>query len=176
MVAAGDGAAGAGVLAAASDAPGAGLVRPPRLDRHRPDRLDPHPDQRDPDPARPVAPPRPRRVGGRLDRLDLWILIVLVVAAMCLRTFRLAEPARMHFDEVYHARTAAEFLQDWRYGLSHYIYEWTHPHLAKYAMAGGIVLFAGHDTSATQRARYARQGCGDRAPPARPALGDGSGR
>jgi predicted membrane-bound dolichyl-phosphate-mannose-protein mannosyltransferase len=68
---------------------------------------------------------------------------------MCLRTFRLAEPARMHFDEVYHARTAAEFLQDWRYGLSHYIYEWTHPHLAKYAMAGGIVLFAGHDTSAT---------------------------
>ena len=55
----------------------------------------------------------------------------------------------MHFDEVYHARTAAEFLQDWRYGISHYIYEWTHPHLAKYAMAGGIVLFAGHDTAAT---------------------------
>ena len=55
----------------------------------------------------------------------------------------------MHFDEVYHARTAAEFLQDWRYGISHYIYEWTHPHLAKYAMAGGIVLFAGHDTQAT---------------------------
>ena len=42
----------------------------------------------------------------------------------------------MHFDEVYHARTATEFLQDWRYGLSHDIYEWTHPHLAKYAMAG----------------------------------------
>ena len=60
-----------------------------------------------------------------------------------------AEPARMHFDEVYHARTAAEFLQDWRYGISHYIYEWTHPHLAKYAMAVGIVLFAGHDTQAT---------------------------
>ena len=86
---------------------------------------------------------------GHLDQLDLWILIVLFVSAMCLRTFRLAEPARMHFDEVYHARTAAEFLQDWRYGLSHYIYEWTHPHLAKYAMAGGIVLFAGHDTAAT---------------------------
>ncbi len=86
---------------------------------------------------------------GRLDRLDLWILIVLVVAAMGLRTYRLAEPARMHFDEVYHARTAAEFLQDWRYGITHNIYEWTHPHLAKYAMAGGIVAFAGHDVDST---------------------------
>ena len=35
---------------------------------------------------------------------------------MTLRTFRLAEPYQMHFDEVYHARTATEFLQDWRYG------------------------------------------------------------
>ena len=55
----------------------------------------------------------------------------------------------MHFDEVYHARTAAEFLQDWRYGISHSIYEWTHPHLAKYLMAGGIVLFAGQDVQAS---------------------------
>ena len=73
---------------------------------------------------------------------------MLVVASLCLRTYRLAEPARMHFDEVYHARTATEFLQDWRYGISHNIYEWTHPHLAKYAMAGGIVAFAGHDVAA----------------------------
>ena len=55
----------------------------------------------------------------------------------------------MHFDEVYHARTATEFLQDWRYGLSHDIYEWTHPHLAKYAMAAGIVLWGQDDVSAT---------------------------
>ena len=47
----------------------------------------------------------------------------------------------MHFDEVYHARTATEFLQYWRYGEPHEIYEFTHPHLAKYAMAAGIVLF-----------------------------------
>ncbi|MEO5966038.1 MAG: phospholipid carrier-dependent glycosyltransferase, partial [Candidatus Limnocylindrales bacterium] len=101
----------------------------------------------------PIRPDRSRLLvgerGGRLDRLDLWILIVLVVAGMGLRMFRLAEPARMHFDEVYHARTAAEFLQDWRYGISHGIYEWTHPHLAKYAMAAGIVAFAGHDVAAT---------------------------
>ncbi len=101
----------------------------------------------------PLRPDRSRALHGegrgRLDRLDLWIVLVLVVASLFLRTFRLAEPARMHFDEVYHARTAAEFLQDWRYDLDHNIYEWTHPHLAKYAMALGIVAFAGHDVEAT---------------------------
>ncbi|HSW41957.1 MAG TPA: hypothetical protein VLM76_05575, partial [Patescibacteria group bacterium] len=81
-----------------------------------------------------------REGGGRLDRLDLWFLVVLVIAVLCLRTFRLGEPIRMHFDEVYHARTAIEFLQHWRYGEPHTIYEWTHPHLAKYAMAAGIDL------------------------------------
>ena len=44
----------------------------------------------------------------------------------------------MYFDEVYHARTATEFLQHWEYGEPHAIYEYTHPHLAKYAMAWGI--------------------------------------
>ena len=101
----------------------------------------------------PIRPDRSKKLaheaGGRLDRLDIWILVVLVVASLGLRTFRLAEPARMHFDEVYHARTATEFLQAWRYGLSHNIYEWTHPHLAKYAMAAGIVAFAGHDVAAS---------------------------
>jgi hypothetical protein len=93
--------------------------------------------------ARPVRADRTRALhgegGGSVDRLDIWMVIVLVVAAMGLRTFRLAEPYGMHFDEVYHARTATEFLQFWRYGLPHDIYEYTHPHLAKYAMAGGIV-------------------------------------
>ena len=100
----------------------------------------------------PIRPDRSgdlaREGGGRLDRLDIWILVVLVIASLGLRTYRLDEPARMHFDEVYHARTSTEFLQAWRYGISHNIYEWTHPHLAKYAMAAGIVTFAGHDTSA----------------------------
>ena len=62
-----------------------------------------------------------------------------MIASLFLRMWRLAEPASMHFDEVYHARTGIEFLQDWRYGVSHSVYEWTHPHLAKYAMALGIV-------------------------------------
>ena len=101
-------------------------------------------------PTRPDRSHELEREGrGRLDRMDLFLVLLIVVAALGLRTFRLGEPARMHFDEVYHARTATEFLQAWRYGISHNIYEWTHPHLAKYAMAGGIVLFAGHDVRAT---------------------------
>ena len=47
----------------------------------------------------------------------------------------------MHFDEVYHARTATEFLQFWRYGIPHSIYEYTHPHMAKYLIAEGITFF-----------------------------------
>ena len=90
-----------------------------------------------------------REGGGRLDRLDLWLLAVLVVTLLSVRMWRLSEPYGMHFDEVYHARTATEFLQDWRYGLSHYIYEWTHPHLAKYAMAVGIEAWGGDSTDAT---------------------------
>ena len=87
--------------------------------------------------------------GGRLDRLDLWLVVVLILGTMLLRTFRLAEPYQMHFDEVYHARTATEFLQKWRYGLDHDIYEYTHPHLAKYAMAAGIVLWGGDEVAAS---------------------------
>jgi dolichyl-phosphate-mannose--protein O-mannosyl transferase len=94
---------------------------------------------------RPIRPDRTallaREPGGRLDRLDIWIVAVLLVAVLGVRLWRLAEPYRMHFDEVYHARTASEFLQDWRYGIDHDIYEWTHPHLAKYAMALGLVAF-----------------------------------
>ncbi len=101
----------------------------------------------------PIRPDRSallrKEGGGRLDRLDLWFVIVLIVGSMVLRTYRLEEPYQMHFDEVYHARTAAEFLQDWRYGLSHDIYEWTHPHLAKYAMAVGMVLWGEDDVAAT---------------------------
>ncbi len=90
-----------------------------------------------------------REGGGTLDRLDLWFIVVIVVASLFLRTFRLGEPLRMHFDEVYHARTATEFLQDWRYGEPHAIYEWTHPHLAKYVMAGGLVAVGDDTVTAT---------------------------
>jgi Dolichyl-phosphate-mannose-protein mannosyltransferase/C-terminal four TMM region of protein-O-mannosyltransferase len=86
---------------------------------------------------------------GRLDRLDVWVVVALVVLALSMRVYRLDEPMQMHFDEVYHARTATEFLQDWRYNIPHDIYEWTHPHLAKYAIAGGITLFSDDKITAT---------------------------
>src|SRR6185369_4991699 len=92
-----------------------------------------------------------REKGGRLDRLDVWIMAVLAISLLSVRMFRLDEPYQMHFDEVYHPRTATEFLQDWRYGISHEIYEWTHPHLAKYAMAIGLVALGEDKVSSTSR-------------------------
>ena len=87
--------------------------------------------------------------GGRLDRLDLWILVVLVVG----------DPRP---PDVPPRRAVPDAL---RRGLprpdgdgvpaglalrhSHDIYEWTHPHLAKYAMAGGLVAWGDDRVSAT---------------------------
>jgi hypothetical protein len=102
---------------------------------------------------RPIRPDRTagleREGGGRLDRLDLWMVVVLAAVLLTGRIWRLGEPYQMHFDEVYHPRTATEFLQFWRYGIPHSVYEWTHPHLAKYAMALGIVAFGEDRTAAT---------------------------
>jgi hypothetical protein len=75
---------------------------------------------------------------GRLGRLDIVLLLAVFLATLGLRGLSLGQPHGMHFDEVYHARTGIEFLQHWRYGQPHSIYEFTHPHLAKYAMAVGI--------------------------------------
>ncbi|TAJ98907.1 MAG: phospholipid carrier-dependent glycosyltransferase [Chloroflexota bacterium] len=102
---------------------------------------------------RPIRPDRSagleREGGGRLDRLDLWMILVLAAVLLTGRIWRLGEPSQMHFDEVYHPRTATEFLQFWRYGISHHIYEWTHPHLAKYGMALGIIAWGDDRTGAT---------------------------
>ncbi len=86
---------------------------------------------------------------GRIDKLDIWVVVALVAVILSMRVYRLDEPLQMHFDEVYHARSATEFLQDWRYNIPHDIYEWTHPMLAKYAIAGGITLFSDDKVTAT---------------------------
>ena len=86
---------------------------------------------------------------GRLDKLDLWVVVALIAVILSMRVYRLDEPAQTHFDEVYHARTATEFLQEWRYGIPHDIYEWTHPHLAKYGIAAGITVFSDYKVTAT---------------------------
>ena len=117
---------------------------------------------------RPIRPDRSATLrgegGGRIDRLDLWILAILVIASLTLRTFRLPEPFQMHFDEVYHARTATEFLQDWRYGISHDIYEWTHPHLAKYAHGARHHGLGRGPRQRHEQPRRARPRVGHRAP------------
>jgi Gpi18-like mannosyltransferase len=87
--------------------------------------------------------------GGKLGRRDLALFVLIFLAALFLRTYRLEVPYGMHFDEVYHARTAMEFLQDWRYDMPHSIYEYTHPHVAKYGMALGIELLGNHRVTST---------------------------
>jgi Gpi18-like mannosyltransferase len=93
--------------------------------------------------------------GGRIGRFDLLVALLIVLAALTLRGWRVGEPYDMHFDEVYHARTATEFLQDWRYGQPHAIYEFTHPHLAKYLMAAGIVAFGNDRVTGTAQLGFA---------------------
>ena len=85
-----------------------------------------------------IAKPEPRRT---LTRIDLWLLILVTMSAMSLRGWRVGEPTHFQFDEVYHVRTATEFMQDWKYGEPHAIYEYTHPHLAKYLIALGLETF-----------------------------------
>jgi 4-amino-4-deoxy-L-arabinose transferase-like glycosyltransferase len=75
-----------------------------------------------------------------LDRRDALLLLALVLFALVFRLWRLDVPRGQHFDEVYHARSATEFLSSWRHGWDRDVYEWTHPMLAKYLIAGGIVL------------------------------------
>jgi Gpi18-like mannosyltransferase/predicted membrane-bound dolichyl-phosphate-mannose-protein mannosyltransferase len=90
-----------------------------------------HPDRRD---------PYLRERGRRIDRLDLSLLVGLLLFAFLFRLWRLDTPRSMHFDEVYHARSATEWLADWQEGWTRDTYEWTHPMLAKYLIAAGMVV------------------------------------
>jgi hypothetical protein len=85
-----------------------------------------------------IAKPEPRRA---LTRIDVWLLVLVAVSALSLRGWRVGEPTHFQFDEVYHVRTATEFMQEWKYGEAHAIYEYTHPHLAKYLIALGLESF-----------------------------------
>lgn len=85
-----------------------------------------------------IATPEPRRT---LTRIDVWLLVLVAVSALSLRGWRVGEPTHFQFDEVYHVRTATEFMQEWKYGEAHAIYEYTHPHLAKYLIALGLESF-----------------------------------
>ena len=83
---------------------------------------------------------------GRMPtRRDVTVAVLVALAVLVTRGYRLDWPRDMYFDEVYHARTAFELLAQRE------PYEWTHPHLAKEIMALGIVAFGddrvvGHET------------------------------
>ena len=76
----------------------------------------------------------------RLNRRDALLVLGLFVFALVFRLWRLDVPRGDHFDEVYHARSATEWLSNWQNGWDRDVYEWTHPMLAKYLIAGGILL------------------------------------
>jgi predicted membrane-bound dolichyl-phosphate-mannose-protein mannosyltransferase len=88
------------------------------------------------DPQDPYAKEPTRRV----DRLDLALVVGFVLVAFAFRLWYLDIPRHTHFDEVYHARSATEWLSDWQEGWTRDTYEWTHPPLAKYLIAAGIVF------------------------------------
>ena len=74
--------------------------------------------------------------GGVPRRRDVVIALLVALAVLASRGYRLDWPRDMYFDEVYHARTAFELLAQ------RDPYEWTHPHLAKEIMALGILAFS----------------------------------
>ena len=86
----------------------------------------------------------------RLDRRDLLLVLGLVAFALIFRMWRLDIPRAQHFDEVYHARSAAEWLSAWENGWDRDVYEWTHPMLAKYLIAGGILAANPNQVVATE--------------------------
>jgi predicted membrane-bound dolichyl-phosphate-mannose-protein mannosyltransferase/Gpi18-like mannosyltransferase len=92
-----------------------------------------------------ASPPAEPRAAWRLPtalargraptRRDISVALLVALAILLTRGYRLDHPRDMYFDEVYHARTAFELLAQ------RDPYEWTHPHLAKEVMALGIIAF-----------------------------------
>lgn len=90
--------------------------------------------------AEPPPEPRPDRwtlglhpVGRRLGLVALGIFVVTFLS----RVAGLGHPPGMYFDEVYHARTGAEYLAGKE------VYEWTHPPLGKEIIALSIGTLSG---------------------------------
>lgn len=76
------------------------------------------------------------------------ILGLILFFAFFSRLYRLHQPDKHYFDEVYHAFTAQEMVKGnkaawewWNRPPEGFAYEWTHPPLAKLLMASGILIF-----------------------------------
>jgi dolichyl-phosphate-mannose-protein mannosyltransferase len=68
-------------------------------------------------------------------RRDLLLALLLAVVAAAFRLPRLGFPAEEVFDEVYHAKTAQQYLE------GQWPTEWVHPPTAKLLIATGVYLF-----------------------------------
>ncbi|MDR7562730.1 MAG: phospholipid carrier-dependent glycosyltransferase [Armatimonadota bacterium] len=66
---------------------------------------------------------------------SVWGVVLLLLVAATLRFWRLGEPPKQFFDEIYYARTAQEYLT------GQPLYEWTHPPLSKLLLAGSVRVF-----------------------------------
>ncbi len=82
--------------------------------------------------------PRPALLVEAWDRRDTWIAAGSGALFFLMGLWRLGAPDEQIFDEVYHARTAQEYLRDID------PYEWTHPPLAKLVISLGIRAFGMH--------------------------------
>ncbi|MBC7474054.1 MAG: phospholipid carrier-dependent glycosyltransferase, partial [Candidatus Sericytochromatia bacterium] len=71
----------------------------------------------------------------KIDKKDWTIIFGLSVISFLLRIFYIKFPEEMIFDEVYHARAAAEYLR----GINPF--EWVHPPLAKLLISVGVSNF-----------------------------------
>lgn len=74
-------------------------------------------------------------------------LVLILILSFGLRVYRLGEPPKDYFDEIYHAFTARLVLHSdpkaWEWWNPHpegFAYEWTHPPLSKIIMAGGMKI------------------------------------
>jgi len=79
----------------------------------------------------------------------IFFIIVLTLFSLFIRAFRLTEPPRYYFDEVYHAMTAKAYADNNRDAYDPFAkapkegtaYDWLHPPLAKLIQAGSIKIF-----------------------------------
>src|SRR5947208_1289783 len=80
-----------------------------------------------------VSDARTRKGIHRWERIDAAWMIGLAAAFFILGLPNLGTPGEPIYDEVYHARSAKEFIA----GASPY--DWTHPHLGKLMIAAGML-------------------------------------
>jgi len=83
----------------------------------------------------PSPPALPGAEGGRPGRRDLVIALSLLLVAGLFRLPGLGYPPEEYFDEVYHAKTARQYLE------GEPPTEWVHPPTAKLLIAAGVWAF-----------------------------------